>query len=121
MVQELRNSLVRWKNDLFRPPRRKGRGELLAQGRWLWAVWLALASTGLFYFLTILPLSNPGVDATLFAAMGLGLWMSVLLRSIAELLPENMNTLAGFLRLTSGLAFAFGLISSLVLAIVYST
>ena len=121
MVQELRNSLVRWKNDLFRPPRRKGRGELLAQGRWLWAVWLALASTGLFYFLTILPLSNPGVDATLFAAMGLGLWMSVLLRSIAELLPENMSLPAGFLRLTSALAFAFGLISSLILAIVYSS
>ncbi len=121
MVQDLRNSLVRWKNELFRPPRRKGQGELLTQGRWLWAVWLVLAGTGLFYFLTILPPPNPDVDASMFAAMGLGLWISVLLRSIAELLPENMNTLAGFLRLTSGLAFAFGLISSLVLAIVYST
>lgn len=120
MAQGLKNFLVRWKNDLFRPPRRKGQGELLAQGRWLWALWLALAGMGLFYFLMILPPPNPDVNATMFAAMGLGLWTSVLLRSMAELLPENMNVLAGFLRFTSGLAFAFGLIFSLILAIVYS-
>lgn len=121
MAQDLRDSLVRWKNDLFRPPRRKGQGELLAQGRWLWGVWLALAVAGLFYFLMILPSPNPNVSATAFTAMGLGLWVSVLLRSIAELLPESMGVPAGFFRLSSALAFAFGLISSLVLAIVYSS
>ena len=120
MVRGLRNFLARWKNDVFRLPRRKGQGELIARGRWLWALWLALAIAGLFYFLSILPPPNPDTDATVFAAMGLGLWMSVLLRSIAELLPENMNVPAGFLRLMSGLAFAFGLISSLILAVFYS-
>ena len=117
MVQGLRDSLARWKGDLFRAPRRKGRGELFGQGRWFWVVWLTLACTGLIYFLTILPPPNPDVDATMFAAMGLGLWVSVLLRAVAELLPENMNTPAGLLRLASALAFGLGLILSLILAV----
>ena len=114
MAQEIKNFLVRQWADLFRPPRSRDRNQRFAVGRWLWALGLIIAGVGLFYFLTTPP-PNPNVSSGAFAAMGSGSWASVLLRSAAELLPENMATSAGFLRLGSGVTFAFGLIASLIL------
>lgn len=116
MAQELKDLLMRWRQDLFRPPRSSSRDLSFTPGRWFWALGILLAGVGLLYFLTTPP-PNPSTSAAGFAAMGLGLWGSVLLRSAAEILPETMTTPAGILRFGSAAAFALGMISSLVLIV----
>lgn len=116
MAQELRGLLARWRQDLFRPPRSRSRDLSFNPGRWFWALGVMIAGVGLLYFLTTPP-PNSSTSTTAFAAMGLGLWGSVLFRSAAEILPETMTTPAGILRLGSAAAFTLGLVSSLVLIV----
>jgi hypothetical protein len=90
--QRLKDSFSRWKADLFRPPGKPGRNQSSIPTRRRYLLTLLFAGLGVtsgFY----LDLPEPLVVAT-----GLLMWV------MAEHLPEEHTTLAGFFRLGGGSA-----------------
>lgn len=99
MRRVVRDFFYSWKADLFRVPGERGRYQVFAPSRWQGVLGVLIAGLAFYYALFT---SN---SAPTFVVLAMAAW--VLFGSLAELLPKERTTLAGFLRLGSVTAFLF--------------
>lgn len=110
MRQSVRHFLYRWKDELLREPGTPGRYWLFAPSRLYFVLVLLFSVFVLYYTLFYAPSRNP-LPLVVMA-------ISVLLGTMAELLPTNRTTLAGALRLVSVVGFISVLVVIMVSALI---